>query len=162
MKPAAFKNTKPEETHGFPKANPDETLAFAFAFALPDQEPRSRSTAFGGESDLWKCGNPKIKPTPRPTVGFRQLCAITKEQFQPDGGWKDAVMSRVTQLGFATPDPDDVRKAIDAVDHAHRLSLLPKAQPARMVIAREPRPIGRQEAVDILANLATLLARRSV
>lgn len=58
---------------------------------------------------------------PRPVVRFAQLCAIAKDQFQPDGGWKDAVMWRCARLGFATPEPEQVRKAMDAVMHAHKL-----------------------------------------
>ncbi len=70
-------------------------------------------------------------------VGFRQLCAIAREQLlaEPeidDVEWKARIKDRLARLCFDYPRPDQIAAAISAVEHAlketlgPRLPLLPK------------------------------------
>jgi hypothetical protein len=60
----------------------------------------------------------------RPPIGWRQLCAITREQIEAEptidnGEWAERIKERLVRLGFAYPDPPDrLTDAMDAVERA--------------------------------------------
>lgn len=86
-----------------------------------------------------------------PLVGWRQLCAIAREQQQPDfGEWKARVQDRLTALGFRH-EPELVRRAQDAVARAHGHQLPIVAKPAAIKLT--PAPLNGREGAALLREI---------
>lgn len=157
MKPTALCIQKPEETHGFPEQNPqakpDETLAFAFAFATADQIPRSRTTAPVGAV---RPRSVEKSVENRKLISFAQLCAVAKDQFDSHslGEWMERVKCRCATMGYRY-SPIDVCRACVAVQHAHRLTFAPKQASGPV----HPEPAYRElSAIDASAALSRIFA----
>lgn len=165
MKPVAFQKHNPNETRGFSPAsqngNPDESLAFAFAVPK-EQEPRSRATAEGGSSDLWKSGKPtKVKGRlPAKPIGFAQLCALMKSLYhdEPDSSsWMEACKIRLVKWGFEYPDNTTFDKARSAVEKTSGPRRYRQAEVTPPQPTAPPAPFGRPITRTEAARLYTTL-----
>ncbi len=60
----------------------------------------------------------------RKLIGFKQLCAVAKEQFSVHSysEWIENVKDRVAKMGYAY-NSDEIEKAVKAVERSHRLQL---------------------------------------
>ena len=76
----------------------------------------------------------------RPTIGYRQLCAIAAQllkanpsYIEEQADWKGAVKDRAHHLGFATPMGDIVGRALDATERVHTIRRAPPSPAASHV-----------------------------
>jgi hypothetical protein len=70
------------------------------------------------------------KTTQKPSVSFRQLCAIARRELETDPSievdlveWKERIKDRVTRDGYQRPTTEPVYAAMMAVNAARRRQL---------------------------------------
>lgn len=88
----------------------------------------------------------------RQPISFRQLCLLAREQLRQDPTiageeWKARIQDRAHAIGYLTPWPEEVHRAMDAVEYAE--TRLGRRRPATRQASFEdtgsprPRPVPR-------------------
>lgn len=91
--------------------------------------------------------------TQKPPIEFGQLCAIVRECRDPSlAEWAEAVKCRIVALGFAYPAPEQLSRAIAAIEKAYPERLAPPAH-VEADPAPEARPLSREESIAALQRI---------